>query len=348
MKAELAACQVHVTPEEYASAEAFDAMLDRIGEKLANARARRANGAYEHPCLAVFPEMIGAFLPLAGRLDTVRDARTVDEALTKVAIRSPFRMASAMLRGKTARTSIGFLLAVAPDVQRLYREAFARFARRYEAWTVAGSALLPRNAHGDLADSFSPAGGRVYNTSYTFNPAGRHVSVARKVNLVPTVEDTLGLSPGRRGELMPFSTPFGQVGTLICYDGFAVPHTAREPDFCPLLPHYDAHGCSVIAHPAANFWPWETPWTFGGMDGHLIRKQQWLDEGLFAQMESAPLRAVRYGVTAQLLGRVFDSHFDGRSHILAHDGSSVRILAEAARGETSPDAEEVLLCVVEV
>ncbi|HVK70117.1 MAG TPA: carbon-nitrogen hydrolase family protein, partial [Polyangium sp.] len=300
------------------------------------------------PCLAVFPEMIGAFLPLVGRLDTVRGARTVDEALTKVALRSPFRMASAMFRGKTARTSVGFLLAVAPDVQRLYREAFARFARRYETWTVAGSALLPRNAHGNLADSFSPADGRVYNTSYTFNPAGRHVSVSRKVNLVPTVEDTLGLSPGRRGELMPFSTPFGQVGTLICYDGFAVPHTTREPDFCPLLSHYDAHGCSVVAHPAANFWPWDTPWTFGGSDGRLVRKQQWLDEGLFAQMESAPLRAVRYGVTAQLLGRVFDSHFDGRSHILARDGSSVHILAEAARGDASPEAEEVLLRVVEV
>ncbi|HVK70224.1 MAG TPA: hypothetical protein VM694_37480, partial [Polyangium sp.] len=95
MKVELAACQVHVTPEEYASAEAFEAMLDRIGEKLANARARLAHGAHAHPCLAVFPEMIGAFLPLVGRLDTVRGARTVDEALTKVALRSPFRMASA-------------------------------------------------------------------------------------------------------------------------------------------------------------------------------------------------------------------------------------------------------------
>lgn len=347
-KVELAACQVHVTPEDYASAEAFEAMLFRVGDKLDKARARAPSGAYEHPCLAVFPEMIGGFLPLAGRLDVVRGARTVDEALTKVALRSPFRMASAMLRGKTARTSVGFLLAVAPEVRRIYREAFSRFAQRHQAWTVAGSALLPRNAHGNLAASYAPAEGRVYNTSYTFNPAGRHVNVTRKVNLVPTVEDTLGLSPGRRGELMPFSTPFGQVGTLICYDGFAVPHTPREPDFAPLLPHYDHLECSVIAHLAANFWPWETPWTFGGSDGRRLRKQQWLDEGLFSQMESTPLRAVRYGVTAQLLGRVFDAHFDGRSQILARDEGSTRILAEATRGDASPEAEEVLLRVVEV
>ncbi|MRG96876.1 nitrilase-related carbon-nitrogen hydrolase [Polyangium spumosum] len=347
-KVELAACQVHVTPEDYASAEAFEAMLSRVGDKLEKARARAPSGAYEHPCLAVFPEMIGGFLPLAGRLDLVRGARTVDEALTKVALRSPFRMASAMLRGKTARASVGFLLAVAPEVRRIYREAFSRFAQRYQAWTVAGSALLPRNAHGNLAASYAPAEGRVYNTSYTFNPAGRHVNVTRKVNLVPTVEDTLGLSPGRRGELMPFSTPFGQVGTLICYDGFAVPHTPREPEFVPLIPHYDHLECSVIAHPAANFWPWETPWTFGGSDGRRLREQQWLDEGLFAQMDTTPLRAIRYGVTAQLLGRVFDAHFDGRSQLLTRDEGSTRILAEATRGDASPEAEEVLLRVVEV
>ncbi len=147
---------------------------------------------------------------------------------------------------------------------------------------------------------------------------------------------------------MPFSTPFGQVGTLICYDGFAVPHTTREPDFCPLLSHYDDHGCNVVAQPAANFWPWETPWTFGGTDGRRLRKEQWLDEGLFSQMETSPLRAVRFGVIAQLLGRVKDSHFDGRSQILARgEDGSVRVLAEAARGDASPEAEEVLLRVVE-
>jgi len=347
-KVELAACQVHVTPEDYASEGHFEAMLDRMGRRLERARARHADGTYAHPCLAVFPEMIGTFLPLAGRLDAVRSARTVDEALTKVALRNPGRMARAMLRGKTTRTSVGFLLAVAPEVRRLYRDAFSRFSRRYSVWTVAGSALLPRNAHGNVAHSFEPAEGRVYNTSYAFDPEGRHLGATRKVNLVPTVEDTLGLSSGRHGELMPFSTPFGRVGTLICYDGFAVAHTPREPGFRALLSHYDDHGCSVVAQPAANFWPWETPWTFEGCDGRMLRKQQWLDEGLHAQMADGPLRAVRYGVTAQLLGRLFDNHFDGRSHILERTESGTRVLGEAARGDASPEAEELLLRIVDV
>jgi len=63
-------------------------------------------------------------------------------------------------------------------------------------------------------------------------------------------------------------------------------------------------------------------------------------------MERAPLSAVRHGVTAQLLGRVFDNRFDGRSHILARDASGVRAIAEAARADASPEAEEVVLARV--
>ena len=342
---ELAACQVHVTVEDYASEAQFERMLDRVGARLSAARARRGD-LYELPCLAVFPEMIGTFLPLAGRLDRVRGARTTDEALTRVAISSLGRMAGAMIRGRTASPKVGFLLSVSGEVRRIYRDAFAWFSRKYQCWTVAGSAILPRNAHGDLADPFEPADGRVYNTSYIFDPEGRHVGAVRKVNLVPTVEDALGLTPGSASELRPVSTPFGDVGTLICYDGFAVAHTPKEPRFGALLDHYDSLGCRVVAQPAANFWPWEDPWTFGGASGALLRKEQWRVEGLFAQMERTPLTTVRHGVTAQLLGKVFENRFDGRSHILARDASGVRTIAEAARADASPEAEEVVLARV--
>jgi predicted amidohydrolase len=344
---ELAACQVHVTAEDYASEAHFVRMLDRIGARLSAARARRG-GEYAYPCLAVFPEMIGTFLPLAGRLAQVEGARTTDEALTRVGLSSLGRMASAMLRGRTASPKVGFLLSAARDVRRIYRDAFARFARKYGCWTVAGSAILPKNAHDDLEDAFEPADGRVYNTSYVFDPEGRHVGAVRKVNLVPTVEDALGLTPEHSSELSAVSTPFGGVGTLICYDGFAVAHTPREPRFRALLSHYDELGCRVVAQPAANFWPWEEPWTFAGAAGGLVRKEQWHGEGLFAQMGTSPLSAVRYGVTAQLLGRVFDNRFDGRSHILARDASGVRAIAEAVRADASPEAEEVVLARVSV
>jgi len=344
---ELAACQVHVTAETYASEASFDAMLDRMGKRLEETRATQ-NHEYTYPCLAVFPEMIGTFLPLVNRLHLVRDAKTTDEALGRVARGALWDIVGAMIRGKTLHTTRAFLRAVAPEVRRLYRNAFSRFAQRYNVWTVAGSVLLPRNACGDLADDFLPADGRIYNTSYIFNPRGRHVGVVRKVNLVPTIEDTMGLSPGYKQDLWPVSTPFGQIGTLICYDGFRVAHTQNEPGFQPLLTHYDNHGCRIVAHPAANFWPWEDPWTFQGVDGSMKRHEQWVNEGLLSHMDQTPLASVQYAITAQLLGQVFDNHFDGRSQILERTANGAKILAEAPRGDVSPDAETVVLQVVDV
>ena len=344
---ELAACQVHVTPETYASEASFDGMLDRMGKRLDEMRATQ-NHEYTYPCLAVFPEMIGTFLPLVNRLDLVRDAKTTDEALGRVARGALWDIVGAMIRGKTLHTTTAFLLAVAPEVRRLYRNAFSRFAQRYNVWTVAGSVLLPRNACGDLADDFSASDGRIYNTSYIFNPRGRHVGVVRKVNLVPTIENTMGLSPGYKQDLWPVSTPFGQIGTLICYDGFRVAHTQNEPGFQPLLTHYDNHGCRIVAHPSANFWPWEDPWTFQGVNGSMKRHEQWVNEGLLSHMDQIPLTSLQYAITAQLLGQVFDNHFDGRSQILERTADGAKILAEAPRGDVSPDAETVVLRMVDV
>jgi predicted amidohydrolase len=318
-----------------------------VGRRLDAARARRPDGSFAHPCLAVFPEMIGAFLPLVGRSAIVARARTTDGALGRAALFELGAIASAVIRRRVS-PKVGFLLAVAPEVWRLYRGAFRRFARAHGAWVVAGSALLPENAHGDLDDRFAPRDGRVYNTSYAFAPDGRHVGVTRKVNLVPTLEDTLGLSPGRADDLRPIRTPFGGVGTLVCYDGFRVAHTDREPGFQRLAARYDAAGCAILAQPAANPWPWEEGWIFADPGETQRRCEQWSSEGLFAQLAMEPLASVRYAVTPQLLGRIFDNRFDGRSQILERDAGGVRVIAEAARADASLAAEEVIVRSVPV
>ncbi len=345
---EIAACQVHVTADDYASAERFEALLERIGARLDAARARRPDGSFAHECVAVLPEMIGAFLPLAGRGGAARRASTVDGALARVALGSLPALARAMRAHRTLSPTIGFLLAAAPEVHALYTGAFRRFAIARRAWVVAGSALLPRNARGDLADALEPAGRRVYNTSYTFAPDGRAVGCARKVNLVPTLEDRLGLSPGEPADLRPVEAPFGRVGTMICYDGFYVPHTRGEPGFRRLARHYDELGCHILAQPAANPWPWEERWAFADAGEAQLRREQWESEGLLAQLRGERLERVRYGITAQLLGRVFENRFEGRSHLLERGGGGARILAEAARADASREAEEVLLRAVEI
>jgi predicted amidohydrolase len=335
----LAACQVHVTLDDYASEESYNQMLDRVGRRLSALRSKAGGGE----CLAVFPEMIGAFLPVAGHAALARFARTVDGAMAIIGARSLPSLVSAMLRGRTGSPKVGLLLAAAPEVRRIYRDAFRRFAREQGAWVVAGSALLPRNARGDLADRFEAQDGRVYNTSYAFDPEGRHVGCVRKVNLVPGLEDGLGLSPGRPEELRPFETPFGPVGTLICYDGFCISHTRGEPGFQRLAARYDRQGATVLAQPAANPWPWEEPWVFAEAGETQLRREQWLSEGLFAQLAAGRFENVQYAVVPQLVGAVMDTRFDGRSHILAKEPGGARVLAEAERAEAAAGAEEVVL-----
>jgi predicted amidohydrolase len=257
-------------------------------------------------------------------------------------------VARAMRAAGSWSPKIGFLLAVAPAVRRIYRSAFADFARQHRAWVIAGSALLPRNAHGETADDFSPADGRVYNTSYAFAPDGAHVGATRKVNLVPTLEDRLGLSPGAAGDVVPFETPFGRVATLVCYDGFLVPHTRNEPGFARLGPACDAQGAAIVAHPAANPWPWNEHWIFADEGERQLRVEQWKSEGIEAQLATGRFQHVRFSATAQLLGDVFDNHFEGRSQILERVDQGARVVAEARRADASRDAEEVVLATVEL
>ncbi|MBK8255131.1 MAG: carbon-nitrogen hydrolase family protein [Polyangiaceae bacterium] len=345
---EIAACQVHVTAADYVSEDSFAAMLERLGKRLVRARARDEKGKPLHPCLVVFPEMIGTFLPMAGRSRVIGSAKTTDQALTRVALRSLPSVVAAMRKGHTLSTKVGFLLAAAPEVRRIYRSAFSAFAKEHGVWTVAGSVLLPRNVHGETADVFEPQDGRVYNTSYAFAPDGRHIGATRKVNLVPTLEDTLGLSPGEARDIEPFETPFGGVATLICYDGFLVPHTRGEPHFTRLVPACDARGASVVAHPAANPWAWEERWVFAEEGERQLRKEQWQCEGIFASLGGGRFSNVKYAVTAHLVGDVLDNHFEGRSQILERTEHGVNVIAEAARAGSTRADEEVVLRAVEL
>lgn len=347
--AELAACQVHIHKDDYISEERFYDLIDRIGKKLDQNRQKTEGGAYKYPCLAVFPEMIGTFLPIAGQASLIERARTTDQALTLVALRTFPNVVRAMLKHRTASLNAGFLLSVAPFVRRVYRTAFSNFARKHQCWVVAGSALLPKNTHGDLAEPFEAQNAQIYNTSYAFDPEGRAISATRKVNLVPTLEDSLGLSPGRPEDIEPFETSFGRVSTLICYDGFHIPHTKSEPSFTRLAARCDAQRTSIIAQPAANPWPWEDPWIFADPGETQLRHEQWCSEGLFSQLDHGQFEHLRFAVVPQLLGTVLDNRFDGRSHILErHPSSGVRMAKEAVHAHAAPHAEEVIVHTVDV
>jgi predicted amidohydrolase len=336
---ELFAVQPRIGLEDYASAESFSARHRALATRVDALRARDASGQPRYPALAVWPELVGAALGLMGHLPRVRRCRTTHGAMTRMALAEAWALWRTWRRFRPPTMEECLYAMVAPRVHRAMWETFCGIARDYGLWVVAGSALLPANRLGADTPEFEPEGARTYNTSYTFSPEGRCVAVTRKVNLVPTQEDVLHLSPGRPEDLPVLQTPFGRLGTLVCYDGFREPHTATEPWFVPCAQYLDALGVEVIAQPSANAWPWDAPWAFNDTAAgeSQLRREQWFNEGLYTQLRA--LTRVRYAVNPQLVGGFFDNVFEAPSLILERPApGEVRVLAQSE----NPRGEDVL------
>lgn len=305
---DLFAAQTHVDPETYRSPATFRALVDRFAGQAA---AARGDGG----ALLVFPENVGTFLPFA----LAGGGGVPALAAAKAALRQPRAFLSALRQLR--RPVLAALASVASDVRGLLSEAFGDAARREGLCIVGGSALLPG------------ADGRVHNLSPFFDADGRLLRETRKVNLVPTMEDAagMGLAPGPSADLGPVDCAAGRVATLICYDGFCVPHTRSEPLFTPVVDR--VADADVVAHPAANPWPWDGPWIHARPDDESrdwMRREQWRLEGIERSLVELPAGArLRYAVTAHLLGGLAGERFEGRSVILERDAQGVRRLAEA-------------------
>ncbi len=329
---DLFAVQPFMTLDDYRDPEAFADHLGRLGAPVANRRHEAA--------LVVFPEDLATFLALGAAPARVDQVATLDEAFHLLALRALPRLLWTRARHRAGSMEAAFFTAAAPSVYRAWYRTFSRLAQRWGATVVAGSALMPDNALGYGSEAYRPRDARVLNLSLTFGPDGRVQNRTGKVNLVPTQEDRLHLAP----DVQPRSVyPVGPhtVGTAICYDAFHVPHTPHEPRFAGQVPALAALGATIIAQPSANPWWWDQPWPLDrSPSGQRLRRDQWMDEGLLAAMRATP--SIRAGVNPQLLARLWDVHFDGRSLIFGRQDHTVQVMAHAPRSDAHPDSEALI------
>lgn len=339
MRVDLFAVQPYMTLSDYASEAAFCAKLDQVLDLTTSLR----NPDPAVPGFAVLPEDLATFLVLADRTSLIGEAHTIDEAFARIGKKLGPAIVSTMIRYRTMSLKEAFFTWAATDVWTMWHQTIARLAQKYHLTIVAGSGLLPDNRQGLHASHFHARSARIHNYSFTVAPTGEVVYDTRKVNLVPTQEDVLGLSPG---PLEPAITPFSwetiPTATAICYDGFRVPHTPHEPGFTPLLPALDQRGTRLIAQPSANPWRWDEPWVFQkNPQAGQLRRQQWLEEGALAAL--APCQNIEVIVNPQLLLHLLDVHFDGRSMILARTPErGVEILAQSRESSARRESEEVI------
>lgn len=330
---DLFAVQPRVGLAEYLDPERFIEHHHALARRVADLRA--AAGP-ERPALVVWPEYVATFLVLAGRGAEVAGCTSVSGALRRVVARHPLALAAVVVRRRTLRLTPAVLTMFAPVAYRHYVTTFSAIARDLRAWVVAGSGLFPRNRLGDQSPVLVPAAAEVFNTSLTFGPDGAVAGVTRKMNVVPTQEDVLGLRGAPPEELAVLDTPAGRIGTLVCYDGFREPHTGHEPGFVRGAPLLDALGAEIVAQPSANAWAWDAPWAFNEAGESQLRSEQWFSEGVAAELPG--LHSVRYVVNPQLVGDVLDAHFEAPSLVLGRSAKGVEVLARAA----DPSGEDVL------
>jgi predicted amidohydrolase len=333
---DLFAVQPYMTLADYQDPERFREHMARLGRPI-------ADRSHEH-ALVVFPEDLATFLALAAAPAGLDQASTLNQAFAVLGRRALPRLLWSRIRHRAGSLEAAFFVAAAPAVYRLWHQTFSHLARTWGATVVAGSALMPQNRLGYGSDRYVPQDARVLNLSLTFGPDGRVVDHAAKVNLVPTQEDTLHLTPSRDARSVYRVGPV-TVGTASCYDAFATPHTAHEPDFQCQVPILADLGAVVIAQPSANPWRWHEAWPLARPgDPPRLRREQWREEGLWAAMQRSP--SIAAGVNPQLLAELWDVHFDGQSMILARLGSGgdapVEVVASAPRGDAHPDSETLV------
>jgi len=309
---DLFAIQAHISPKTYRSVQAFQAAARSSVDRCDISRSPGV------PALLVFPENFGAFLALTVLGGLSSRMPSVNAAFGLGMARRPLSFARALRRVGRSQPQRAALLTLTEEVSGIYHDTFSELARSSGATIVAGSAML----EGDDSE--------VFNTSVTFAEDGSVAARTRKVNLVPEIEDRIGLTSNHTGHTEVAASAVGRVGTLICYDGFLVPHTSREPEWQPVGGAFAGAGVNIVAQPAANPWPWRGAWVHRRPGEATLRCEQWRLEGFEARLSQ--LAGVRYGLTAHLVGHVLGQGFEGRSAIYERSAEGVvRVLREAAR-----------------
>ncbi len=343
-KLELFAVQMHISVADYASADVFVQRMSSLFERLDALRIRDRRGGYKHPALAVFPEDIGTFLFMSPYYRLVRSARTIEDALRRIAL---VRLPKVFWLRARHRTTVlrSLVMMTARRSYELYHRTFSCLARRYQVAVVAGSLLVPDNRYGATGTfrlTRSRAG--VYNLSVTFDARGEVLHTTRKVNVLPGFEDMLGVDPGPVEEQRPFEVQGTRVGNILCVDGWTAGSDGGE---VPVGERLVRAGAEILVQPSATTLPWAAPDSLRDTipdavhPGVPTHGEACFTQSLLALMKAHP--SVLFGVNPMLNGTFLDRRFEGRSTIIGRSAQGApRILCAASSYGDASGSEQIL------
>ncbi len=326
MKVNLVAVQAKPVTADYASGDAFYRKMAALMKRAMRDVDRSI------PTLVAYPEGIGlplAFVPQT--YEQIGDAKTIVQVFLRAVPKNLPRFSKAWLKFRTSFFRTVFL-ETALEAEEIYVTAFSSLAREYGVYVSAGCVYLP-HIEEEAVKGRHTVGKKVYNQSYLFNPGGVCLRRTPKINLAPPTEPRFGFSPGNRADLMPIDTKIGRLGTLVCYDAF---HRS-------LVERMDAMGVEIVLNPSHNERRWNAP---AGFNKSITVGEAWIRHGLPAMIQGR--EHLKYGVSAMLVGPVFDVRSHGQSRICRNLGRADADPHDAILAEASIDEEDVICATVDV
>ncbi len=278
----IACVQMKLAAKDYYTEEAFQ-------EKIMNLMAKVREKSGEGPLLAVFPEHIGTFCLLCNESDRIWSSSSFAQATSRL-VQTHFITVGQYKLFKRVSWAKALLMAKSAEAERIYLSAFQKAAREFEAWIVAGSAVMRWGQTN-----------RVYNTSPVITPSGDVIYRQHKMYLVDMEgKGGLDLNAAPFNYMSVVKSPFGRLGVAICLDAFYEEVWER----LRLL------GAKILIQPSANNGPWNE-W----------QQEDWLRSGYKAVYLE---RQFDLAINPMLVGNLWDLAFEGQSAIINQTGYAAR------------------------
>ncbi len=301
--------QPYLVPADYASA-------DRLHAKLAGyLDAAKAKGLVTPKTVVILPEYIGAWLVVAGEKRGVYEAKTVSQAVMRMALGNLPQFLGWYVSVKARnRPEAAVFQMKAWTMVNAYERVGGSLAREYGVTVVGGSIILP-NAQMDRDGLGVEPGGPLENVSVAWGPTGAPLAITRKAFL--TADEQSFAGRGAALEAPVLDTPAGKVATLICADSW-------YPECYQAMKR---QGAGIVAVPAflAGDGAWGKPWQ--GYSGHacpadtdsrdigrLTEGQAWLKYALPGRIAASGAQA---GMTVFLRGKLWDLGSDGEPLVVS-------------------------------
>ncbi len=274
----IAAVQMKLDARNYKTEQDF---RNKIQSIMAQIRAQSGKGRL----LVVFPEHVGTFCLMCNAPQSIWKSSSVEKAVTTLFAQKPFEVGRYVLAKRISPIK-ALILARSTVMEKIYLSTFVEAAQDYEAWIVAGSAIL---RWGET--------NRLFNTSPIITPTGTVIHRQHKVNL-GTLEGKggLGIDSAPLNYLTVVRSPFGNLGLAIHLD--AIQEEARKR-----LIDLDAN---ILIQPSANNVAWEE-WQQDDRSG-----------GVYQSV--AGRKELDLAINPMLVGSLWDLKFEGRSSIIGKEG----------------------------